>query len=247
MHAHSQAGSAPEPPVARSSLPFSAAVRNPQATPAHLHVGRPSERGFTLVELMIVVVIVGVLAVIAVVGFRKLVGSAHTTEATQMIQSIRVAQEAFHAETGTYADVSTTLCVGSATCSAFYPQASEGTTTVGDFKAAWGVPCSAGCNTGMDWLQLPVHTQGGVLYGYTTIAGLASSATSLTSSLGGVAAPTSIGTGSAAITVNSSFANGVPSDWYLIAAVGDEDMDSQPCVVFGSSFSSDLVVSAEGN
>ena len=193
---------------------------------------------------MIVVVIVGVLAVIATVGFRKLVGSAHTTEATQMVQSIRVAQEAFHAETGTYADISPAICTTSATCSAFYPQVPDGAgTTVGDFKSAWGVPCgTTACNGGMDWLQLPVHSPGAVMYGYTTIAGLAGQ---LKSTLGGVSFPSAIGAGTGAVSVTPPTAT--TADWYLIAAVGDENIDSLPCVVFGSSFSSDLTVADEGN
>jgi type IV pilus assembly protein PilA len=206
-----------------------------------------TQAGFTLVELMIVVVIVGVLAVIAVVGFRKLVGQAHTTEATQMVQAIRVAQESFHAETGSYADISASLCVSGVTCPDFYPQASLGVTTVGDFKAPWGVHCTT-CTFAATWDQLPVHTQGAVLYGYSTIAGTASTAHSLASTNGvTVPSPLLVGSGSSQISVSSSFPNGVPSDWYLISAVGDEDSDAQPCVVLGSSFTADLAVAAEGN
>jgi type IV pilus assembly protein PilA len=202
-------------------------------------------RGFTLVELMIVVVIVGVLAVLGVVGFQRLIGTARTTEATQMVKSIGVAQEAFHAETGTYADLSPALCLGtSSTCANFYPHAAEGTTTVGSFKASWGVSClgGAGCNAGMDWLMLNVHAEGNVMYGYTSIAGVAGSTTSL---IGHAGLPASIGAGSGAVGL--TWISSPPADWYVVTAVGNAEDNTNPCVVLGTSFLSDLVVANEGN
>ena len=41
-------------------------------------ISQRNRRAFTLVELAVVVVIVGILAMLAVVSYRKLIGSSHT-------------------------------------------------------------------------------------------------------------------------------------------------------------------------
>ncbi len=111
---------------------------------------------FTLVELMIAVAIIGVLAVLAIVGFRKYLNAAHSSEAVNIIGAIKAAQESYRAETLSYLDVSTTL-------DTFYPRADPN-----DKKIGWG-----GNGNNVDkWRILNVDTGGPVLYSFATIAGL---------------------------------------------------------------------------
>jgi type IV pilus assembly protein PilA len=113
---------------------------------------------------MIVVAIVGILSVLAVVGYRKLVMSSHTSEATHMVGAIRIAEEAYHAETQTY--VATSLDAASN----WYPAAAPGA-----FKTAWGLytsACAPAAPTAQCFQNLPVHVDGPVMFGYTVAAGL---------------------------------------------------------------------------
>ncbi len=63
---------------------------------------RATIRGFTLVELMIVVVIIGVLSVLAITGYRKYTYAARNAEAQQFLGAVRAAQEAYFQAWGRY-------------------------------------------------------------------------------------------------------------------------------------------------
>jgi len=58
--------------------------------------------GFTLIELMIVVAIIGILAAIAIPNFVRFQLKAKTSEGKAILAAIRTAQESYHAEYGTY-------------------------------------------------------------------------------------------------------------------------------------------------
>lgn len=117
---------------------------------------RSSSRGFTLTELMAVIVIVGILAALALVGYRKYIDSARSSEAVWMVNSIRGAQEAYRAETLSYLDVCSDL-------SDYYPAGDPG-----DFKVQWGGGAGP---TAQNFRILNVTADGGVYYRYAVIAG----------------------------------------------------------------------------
>ena len=63
-----------------------------------------SKSGFTLVELAVVVVIIGVLAAFGVPRFLDSVERSKASESFNYLSSVRAAQERYHARQGTYAE-----------------------------------------------------------------------------------------------------------------------------------------------
>ena len=61
------------------------------------------QKGFTLVELAIVIVIIGVLASFGVPRFRDAVERSKAGESLNYLSAVRAAQERYHAREGTYA------------------------------------------------------------------------------------------------------------------------------------------------
>jgi type IV pilus assembly protein PilE len=64
---------------------------------------RTFSRGFTLIELMIVIVIAAILASIAVPSYRSYVLRTHRVEAKTALLNLAAAQERFYLENNTYA------------------------------------------------------------------------------------------------------------------------------------------------
>lgn len=195
---------------------------------------RTGERGFTLVELVVAVAIIGILSTLAVVGYRRIINSSKMAEANHMVGAIKVAQEQYRSETGSYLDLSTALAVNSSSNAGnCYPPGTPTSTS----KVAWGGwDCGSRCKNSQQWTTLNVHADGAVQWGYTTIAGAAGqdvpSAAALTIAGNSVTWPTGA-------TINAA-------PWFIVAALGDTDGNGVYATVVGTSWQSGLMVDKEG-
>ena len=98
-------------------------------------------QGFSVTELMIAIVIIGVLATLAIPSFTSYIYKARVTEATNFLGQIKQRQEAYRNEFGQYCDVSASITT-------FYPSTLPGADPVtwDSGSARWIRACpSPGC------------------------------------------------------------------------------------------------------
>lgn len=62
------------------------------------------KRGFTLLELIVVIIIIGILATLGFTQYTKVVEKGRTAEARMILGQIRTAEEAYKLENGSYTD-----------------------------------------------------------------------------------------------------------------------------------------------
>lgn len=183
---------------------------------ASRRVRRGWARGFTLVELMVVVAITGVLATIGVMLVQAHFRDAKMLEAVTIIQAIRVAQEERRAEGGSYIDCSITAGAP------WYPATPDAD------QHAWRNPGHADWAR---WRQLGVNRPDGTRYGFLVRAGDPGTALPAPQTASKPAWP---------------LAPELTSPWYVIQAAGDNDKDGTLNLLVAASFNGELYVENEG-
>jgi len=183
---------------------------------AHRPIARNSSRGFTLIELMVVVVITGILAVAGVSLFRQQLLASKGSEAASVIQAIRAAEEAYAAENHVYLNVST-----DSGGTSWYPNLTPNTT-----RYAWVQDTHADYPR---WRALAPSVNRPVLFGYLVNAGEAGD---IVPGLQLKAPPT--------------FPKPMIVPWYTIQAKGDVNGNGIFAQYAAASLNGELVVEGEG-
>ncbi len=182
-----------------------------------------SERGFTLLEMMTVVIIIGVLSTLAVYGVRKYIFSTKTAEAIHMIGSIKSAEEAYKGETFTYAGLGADPKSdpnGINDSGHYYPSGKA----PGKYKADW-------TNTGHQdyptiWGPLGAVSDSPVIFEYAIAAGAAGT---------GLAKPTDF-TG----LDWGPQGTAAPGPWYVVVARADQNGDGTTSCFTSSSLTGEI-------
>jgi prepilin-type N-terminal cleavage/methylation domain-containing protein len=116
-------------------------------------MGMKKNQGFTITELMITVVIIGVLATLAIPSFTAYIYKARVTEAATFLGAIKQRQESYRSEFGQY------CAVDGANWGTYNPATIPGIDPI-----VW-VPTT-------EWQQLGATPDGPIRFQYATVAGV---------------------------------------------------------------------------
>ena len=180
--------------------------------------GRRRQGGFTLMELMIVVAIVGILATLAVFMFTRHVAKAKSSEVPAMFAELKLRQQQFHLENEAY------LSTG-ASDTDFFPTATPPGSSAQSFDIT----------TDAEWQQLRINPDKTQLYCvYVARAGAGDDATN-------------VGSTASAAPFNLSGSLAVPAiNWFYLLASCDFDGDGDTSTYFTLSDTEGTIVANSG-
>jgi prepilin-type N-terminal cleavage/methylation domain-containing protein len=195
-----------------------AAFSPPQRRPGVPFRGRPLAAGFTLIEVMIVVAIIGILSALGIAAIRARALESNVPAAIVVVKTIAAAQEQYRALNQVYYDVPNG--------SQWYPDPPAQNTKRAFYMAARG----AGDARSDDWYRLGPDVRQPVEFSFRADAGDpgADPGTDLATAL---------------ITLPAVSPN---EPWYLIQARADADGDSVFCYVAAASWSPEVVSVDDG-
>lgn len=164
---------------------------------------------------MTVVAITGILATIGFASLRGYVSAARGTEALNMVQSIRAAEERWRSEHMMYLDVSTD--------EAWYPRDPRASGAKNTVQSFYYAPGDGTHSDNERWLFLRPTTSGPVRFGYLVNAGPAGTAMTVPAAGPSVTWP-----------------NPPRDNWYVIQALGDADWDGDLSYYRASNLSGEV-------
>ena len=94
------------------------------------------QQGFTLVEIMIVIAIIGILASIAIPSYTNYVRQARATDATSTLANMRIRMEQYYQDNRTYVNGPCAAPAGTSTTFFAYSCSDAGTLTAYTLRAA---------------------------------------------------------------------------------------------------------------